>query len=158
MGEGIARDRPPAEAEHGVRDSDKPAGVVSRGVAAMVDIAGVLLILVICYFSVMAARLLTSVRSFAFPQPDTIFTVAGFIVVSVLYLAACWAVSGRTPGSVLMGLRVVDRNGRKLSPVIALARAVFCTFFAAGLFWSAIDAQRRSAADVVLRTRVVYSR
>ena len=67
MGEGIARDRPPAEAEHGVRDSDKPAGVVSRGVAAMVDIAGVLLILVICYFSVVAARLLTSVRSLPSP-------------------------------------------------------------------------------------------
>ena len=74
-----------------MRDGDKPAGVVGRGVAAMVDIAGVL-ILVICYFSVVAARLLSPRSEFCLQQPDAIFTVAGFIVVSVLYRHA-----GRCP-------------------------------------------------------------
>ena len=153
-----ARDRPPAADGRAVRDSDRPAGIVSRGIAAIVDVVVVMLILVGCYFVVVVWRLLTSVRHFAFPQMDSVFTVAGFVVISVVYLASCWAVSGRTPGAVLMGLRVVDRRGKTPRPMTAVLRALFCTFFAAGLFWSAIDARRRSVPDVVMRTRVVYSR
>ena len=55
-----------------------------------------------------------------------------------------------------MGLRVVNSRGRRLNPLIALARAVFCAFFPIGLFWCAVSRKRRSVQDLVLRTSVVY--
>ena len=45
-----------------------------------------------------------------------------------------------------------------MRPVTALLRAFLCVFFAVGLAWVAVHPERRSVADMVLRTRVVYSR
>ncbi|MEE4024217.1 RDD family protein [Gordonia sp. PKS22-38] len=141
-----------------VHDTDKSAGIVSRGVAAFVDLLVVLAILSGAYLGYAMVRLLFSIRDFSFPQPNAVFTATGFIVVSVGYLALCWAVSGRTFGSVAMGLRVVNHKGSRLKPVAALLRALICVFFAIGLLWVAVHPQRRSVADMILRTRVVYSR
>lgn len=57
-----------------------------------------------------------------------------------------------------MGIRVVNRKGNRLRPTIAVLRSVICVFFAIGLLWVGVDSRRRSVADVLLRTRVVYSR
>lgn len=141
-----------------VLDRDKSAGIVSRGIAAIIDLAVVGAILGGGYLAVTLARLLLSVQDFSFPHPHIVFTATGFIVVSVLYLTACWAVSGRTLGCVVMGLRVVGRKGGRMRPVVALLRALICTFFPIGLAWAAVHSQRRAVADIVLRTRVVYSR
>jgi uncharacterized RDD family membrane protein YckC len=56
-----------------------------------------------------------------------------------------------------MGLEVVNRRGARLGPVRALLRAVFYTSFPVGLLWVAVDSRRRSAQDIVLRTRVIYA-
>ncbi|WAC54438.1 RDD family protein [Gordonia sp. SL306] len=141
-----------------IHDSSKNAGIVSRGVAASLDLLVVLAILSGAYLGYAMVRLLFSIRDFSFPQPNAVFTATGFIGVSIAYLALCWAVSGRTLGSVVMGLRVVNHKGDRMRPVGALLRALFCVFFAIGLAWVAVDRRRRSVADVVLRTRVVYSR
>lgn len=141
-----------------VHDRDKNAGIVSRGIGAFVDLLVVVLMLSGVYVGVLMTRLLLSVRDFTPPQPNLVFTATGFIVVSILYLGVCWAISGRTAGSVVMGLRVVNRHGDRVRPSIALLRAVVCTFFAIGLAWVAVDGRRRSVADVLLRTRVIYSR
>lgn len=141
-----------------VADSDRTAGIVSRGVAAFIDTVVVAVILGIGYLSVVAARLILSVRDFTFPSASVVFTATGFVVVAILYLAACWAVSGRTAGSVLMGLRVVNHRGERVRAPVALARAALSALFAIGLAWCAVDRRRRSVADVVFRTRVVYSR
>ncbi|MFW0785332.1 RDD family protein [Gordonia sp. CPCC 206044] len=149
----------PEHADHtAIHDTDKSAGIVSRGIGAFCDLLVVLIVLSGAYLGYAMARLLFSVRDFSFPEPNAVFTATGFIVVSVAYLALCWAVSGRTLGSVAMGLRVVNRKGRRLRPVVALLRALLCVFFAIGLAWVIIDRRRRSIADIVLRTRVVYSR
>ena len=57
-----------------------------------------------------------------------------------------------------MGLRVVDSTGGRVRPLVAVLRAVLCTVFAIGLVWVVVDRRRRSVADILLRTRVVYSR
>ncbi|GAB10409.1 hypothetical protein GOARA_056_01570 [Gordonia araii NBRC 100433] len=144
--------------EHRESDADRPAGIVSRGIAALVDTAVVVAILVAVYLGIVLFRLAVQVREFAFPAVHVAFTTTGFIVVAILYLCACWAVSGRTAGSAVMGLRVTGHDGAQISAPVALARAVISVLFAIGLAYSAIDARRRSVADVVLRTRVVYSR
>lgn len=141
-----------------VHDTDKTAGIVSRGVAAFVDLVVVLVILSAAYLGFAMARLLFSVRAFTLPQPSAVFTATGFTVVAVVYLAGCWAVSGRTLGCVTLGLRAVNRKGGRMRPSVALLRALVCVFFAIGLAWVAVDVRRRSVADLLLRTRVVYSR
>ncbi|MET9200265.1 RDD family protein [Gordonia sp. NPDC003585] len=144
---------------HGVvHDRDKNAGIVSRGIAAGFDLGVVGAILGSGYLGLMLIRFILSVQSFTFAQPNLFFTASGFLAVSVLYLATCWAVSGRTLGSVVMGLRVVNHKGVRMRPIGALLRALICTFFAIGLLWVAVDSRRRSVADLILRTRVIYSR
>ena len=77
-------------------------------------------------------------------------------LVAVLYLTACWTVSGSTAGAVAMGLRVVGRRSQRVSLLVGLLRAICCVLFPIGLLWVVIDWQRRSLQDIVFRTRVVY--
>jgi len=127
------------------------AGIVSRGVAAVIDLMVVLVLLGLLYVGLLLARL-------AFPAFDVVFSTAVTFVVAVLYLTGCWAVSGCTAGAVTMGLRVVGRASPRVHPLVALARATTCVVFPIGLIWVAVDPQRRSLQDIVFRTRVIYSR
>lgn len=123
----------------------------------MIDIAVVATLLGGAYVGLLLMRLAVNLA------PDwgtlsAILTTSGFLALSTLYLGACWAISGRTAGCVVMGLRVVGSKGQGLRPVQALVRSLLCVFFAIGLAWCAVDSRRRSVADIVSRTRVVYSR
>ncbi len=145
--------RPP----HVVTDSDKTAGVVSRGIAAAIDVGAVWTLLAGAYLGLALVQVLIT-TDFRFPSLGFFFTATGFIVVSIAYNALCWAISGRTLGCVVMGLRVRGRKRDPMRPAIALARAVFYTFVPIGLLWAAVDLRRRSVPDIFLGTRVVYSR
>ena len=149
---------PPVHKAHAVQDRDKNAGIVSRGVASFLDLLVVWTILGAAYAGLSLMKFVLSVGEFSLPQVDLVFTTTGFVLVAVLYLATCWEVSGRTLGSVVMGLRVVNSEGARIRPTIAVLRALLCTFFAIGLLWVVVDRRRRSVADVLLRTRVIYSR
>jgi uncharacterized RDD family membrane protein YckC len=76
--------------------------------------------------------------------------------VLILYLTVAWWFGGRTYGDLVMGLRVVTRNGGPVHLVVALLRAVACVLFPLGLLWVAFSRDLRSVQDVVLRTSVVY--
>lgn len=134
----------------------RPAGVVSRGVAAVVDLVFVAVVLAALYVGLILARLMLHPSSFSFPTVGAVFSTAMMFGVAVLYLTACWAVSGCTVGAVTMGLRVTGRRGARLAPARALIRAVACVLFPVGVLWVAVDAQRRSLQDIVLGSRVVY--
>ena len=134
------------------------AGVVSRSVAALIDLCVVGVILALLYLGLVLTRLALNPSSFRFPALDVVFSgVVGFVV-AVLYLAGCWSVSGCTAGAVAMGLRVVGRRSTHLRPAVALLRAVTCVVFPVGLVWVALDRQRRSLQDIVFGSRVIYVR
>jgi uncharacterized RDD family membrane protein YckC len=78
------------------------------------------------------------------------------LVLAVLYLTGSWAMTGRSYGASLLGLRVLSHRGRIPGWSLSFVRAVFCVFFPIGLFWVALSPNRRSIQDVVLRTVVVY--
>lgn len=151
-------DHPVVHRAHAVQDRDKNAGIVSRGIAAFLDLLVVWTILGACYMGLALMKFVISVSEFDFPEVNLFFTTTGFVVTSVLYLATCWEVSGRTLGSVVMGLRVVNGKGVRVRPSVAVLRALLCTLFAIGLAWVIVDRRRRSVADIVFRTRVIYSR
>ncbi len=134
------------------------AGIVSRGLAAVIDVLVVMLIMTALYFGLVLFRLMLNPTAFTFPDVNIIFSTLVTVVVSVVYLTGCWAVSGCTVGAVIMGLRVVGRRSPRLGVATALLRAVACVLFPVGLIWVAFDRQRRSLHDIVFGSRVVYTR
>lgn len=134
------------------------AGIVSRGVAAVIDLLVAGAIVGSLYVGVALTKLMLAPSSFSFPALNVFFSTAVTFTVAVLYLAACWFTSGCTAGAVVMGLRVEGRRSSRVSLVVALLRAVACVVFPVGLALVAVDRQRRSVHDLVLGTRVVYVR
>ncbi|MFZ0831944.1 MAG: RDD family protein [Mycobacterium sp.] len=138
--------------------TQRAAGIVSRGVAAVVDFLVVGTMLAALYVGLVLAKLVVRSTAFSFPSLNVVFSSTAAFVVSVLYLVACWSVSGCTAGAVLMGLRVVGRRRSRLTFPVSLLRAVTCVLFPVGLLWVAVDRQRRSLQDIVFGSRVVYAR
>jgi uncharacterized RDD family membrane protein YckC len=132
------------------------AGLVTRAAAAVIDVAIVLVALGVGYLGICAFLFVLNPRNFTAPTPSvTSVTVIGYLLLT-LYLAVSWMGTGRTYGSHVMGLRVVNRQGRRLRPLVALVRAVLCVIFPIGLLWVMVSGQNRSLQDLVVRTSVIY--
>lgn len=134
------------------------AGIVSRGLAALVDMLVVVVTMGALYLGLALTMLIVNPTTFRFPAPNLVFSTTVTLAVSVLYLTGCWTLSGRTVGAVLLGVRVVDRRDGPLRLAVAVLRALACVLFPVGLIWVAVDRQRRSAQDIVLGSRVIYAR
>ena len=121
-----------------------------------VDMAVVIVLGSLVYITVAGARLVWSPTTFSWPDVPFWVTIVVEFSIAVLYLTGSWAMTGRSYGATLLGLRVLSRRGRIPGWALAFVRAVFCVFFPIGLFWVILSPDRRSAQDVVLRTVVVY--
>jgi uncharacterized RDD family membrane protein YckC len=132
------------------------AGVVTRLLAATVDIAVVAGTVVLVYFAVAAARFAWSPLTFRWPTPSAPVSGAMFVAVAAVYLTVAWARSGRTRGGSLLGLRVVSARLEPLGWWRAATRAVAYVVFPLGLLWSAVSSHRRSVQDILVRSVVVY--
>jgi uncharacterized RDD family membrane protein YckC len=132
------------------------AGVVSRVLAAAVDLALLLVLLTCLYLGWAGLLLVIDPVRFKFPTPSRVLILTAAAVVLVGYLTESWTTSGRTFGDRVLGLRVVDRQGRRLRHGRAVLRALFCTVFPVGLLWVAVSGGRHSIQDMVLRTAVIY--
>ena len=139
-------------------DGERVAGIITRGLAAVIDLVVVLLIMSAMYGGLILVRLVYSPAAFSLPSLNAVFSTVVTFGVAVLYLTGCWTVSGSTAGAVTMGLRVVGRRSRRVRLLVALLRAIGCVLFPIGLLWVIIDRRRQSLQDIVFRTRVVYSR
>jgi uncharacterized RDD family membrane protein YckC len=134
----------------------RPAGIVTRVAAMGVDIAVVVVLGASLYLVVAGARLILAPTTFEWPSAPLWGWLAVELVLSVLYLTASWAMTGRSYGDSLLGLRVLSFRQRIPGWSLSFVRAVFCVFFPIGLFWVVLSPNRRSIQDVVLRTVVVY--
>ncbi|MGP3770636.1 RDD family protein [Streptomyces sp. SDT5-1] len=134
------------------------AGIVSRGLAALVDV--LVLALVGLFLEVAAGCARMMVVGPPFRMPDASSWVGGVLgwALAVCYLGGSWALVGATPGARLMGVHVADRAGRRLRTVRSLARAALSVSVPLGLLW--IPFSRRGAAlqDLVVRSAVSYDR
>jgi uncharacterized RDD family membrane protein YckC len=133
-----------------------PAGIVSRTLAAVVDALVALGIAVGLWGGATAVRFIARPRRFTVPSPTVSFALAMFSLVAVLYLAASWALVGRTAGAQLLGLRVTRLRGQRTGWLRSLARATLYVVFPVGLAWSAVSRSRRSLQDLLVGTVVVY--
>jgi uncharacterized RDD family membrane protein YckC len=91
------------------------AGFVSQALAAVLDAVVIFAIdfglLVVFGF----VRFLLGDEPFEMPQPGPGGNATLIFVVGVLLLWSSWSGSGRAPGMAVLGLRVVNRNGGRLS-------------------------------------------
>jgi uncharacterized RDD family membrane protein YckC len=141
------------------RSSVQPAGhagVVTRVLAACVDLVTVVVATLLLDLAAAGVRFVWSPVTFRWPQPGV--AVSGLVIVGVgvLYLSVAWATTGRTYGERLLGLRVVSSRHTRLGWTRAILRAITCVVFPIGLIWSAFSSQRHSLQDIVFRTVVVY--
>jgi uncharacterized RDD family membrane protein YckC len=132
------------------------AGLVTRAVAACIDIGVVVMALIVAYIGFVVVVFLVPPGGFEMPVPPLWLDLVAGPVVMTLYLAVWWHSGGRTYGCHVMGLRVVDRHGREPSIVTALLRAAFSVTFPLGFAWVVLSRQNRSIQDLVLRTSVIY--
>lgn len=138
------------------RPTDR-AGLVSRGLAMIIDIA-------IVNFGFSAAAALVALIGSAFSgQADGLSGVAllaGFSVWTVVgsaYLLVFWSLAGQTPGMRFLGIRLAD--GR-LKPRRSLARLfglwLVVPTFGLALLGVVFGERRRGLLDRLGRTEVVY--
>lgn len=132
------------------------AGVVTRMAAAVLDALVVGAVVLVGYGTVAVLRFMWDPRTFSFPTTSWLAILAIAMAITDVYLTCAWAITGRTYGKAVMGLRLLGPGGRKMRLPGAFLRALFCTFFPIGLLWCAVSSHNRSLQDVVLRTSVVY--
>jgi uncharacterized RDD family membrane protein YckC len=132
------------------------AGLVTRIAAAAIDFGIVLIALGVCYLAVFAFLFLLNPRNFTVPTPSPGLVYAAGSFLLIVYVGVSWMGSGRTYGNHVMGLRVVNRKGRRLHPLISLVRAVLYVIFPIGLLWVLVSSHNRSLQDLVVRTSVIY--
>jgi uncharacterized RDD family membrane protein YckC len=132
------------------------AGVVTRLLAACVDLAVVVLVTVLIDLAAAGMRFAWAPARFEWPQPGPLGTATAVLSVAVVYLAVAWATTGRTYGTRLLGLRVLSTRYTRLGWTRSILRALACVLLPVGLLWCGVSPSRRSLQDVVLGSVVVY--
>jgi uncharacterized RDD family membrane protein YckC len=137
------------------------AGFVTRAIAFAIDVA---LIDVAAAFVAIVVGLGIS----AFDLPDVVVTITiaagglAFLAWSAGYFATFWSTTGQTPGSRVMGVRVVCARGEEpVSLRCAIVRIAGMVLAAlplfAGFLLILVDDRRRGLQDRLARTVVVYA-
>ena len=132
------------------------AGLVTRVVANLVDLGILWLLGLLLLLSVAVARYLLLGTPVALPSPGWLVSTTVGALFAVAYLGGWWAVTGRTPGKQLAGLRLISTSGAPLSAPAALLRAALCVAFPVGLLWILVSRNSASAQDLLVRSVVVY--
>ena len=132
------------------------AGLVTRTAAVAIDLGIVVIALGVFYLGVFALLFLLDPRNFTAPSPSLWLVYAAGCLLLIVYLTVSWMGSGRTYGNHVMGLRVVNRKGRRLHLLVSLVRAVLYVIFPIGLLWVMVSGHNRSLQDLVVRTSVIY--
>jgi len=136
------------------------AGAVSRFAAYAIDIVVVTVAFSLGLAGISYAVQIVTGHQVHWNQSNAVVAVL-FAVWQFVYFAYSWAVSGRTPGMALLGVRVVRADGTTLDPLHAILRALVfpLNFLLAGLPLLVILVQRehRGVADFIAGSAVIYS-
>jgi uncharacterized RDD family membrane protein YckC len=134
----------------------RPAGIVSRALAAAIDLGVVMVMGGGVLLTVAGVRFFLSPVSFHWPSPSWALSLLAGAVLATGYLTVAWATTGRTYGAAVLGLRVRSAGGGPLGWMRAGLRAVLYVMFPPGLLWVVVSPRRRSVQDVMLLSVVVY--
>jgi uncharacterized RDD family membrane protein YckC len=135
----------------------KPAGVVSRVLAGVIDLLVTIGMFTGAYLGYSGLVFLWHPAAFSFPSVSRLVILIVGAALLWLYLTVTWTLTGRSYGDRVLGLLVL---GRKRSPIglfLAALRAAFCVGLPIGLLWSAVSRRGASIQDIVLGTSVIYA-
>jgi len=148
--------------------SPNPAGFFSRLEAFVVDlvILSVVQLLASTFIEkflrfFLLTGLVDKIRTVLENYTFNIAAGSGLMVLFVIgYFTFFWTLVGFTPGKALLGLKVVRRNGAKLSFGRSILR-FFSYWISAlplflGFFWVLWDSKRQGWHDKIAGTQVVY--
>jgi uncharacterized RDD family membrane protein YckC len=142
--------------------SGASAGVVTRGLALVLD--AVLVVVVLVGGAWMAAVVVDLVRFRAPAAPELSATAWRIVAVSVFcaYNVVGWWLFGRTVGKALLGLRVETANGNSVplwrSCLRILGYPLSALFLGLGFAMALVVPRRRALHDLLAGTQVVYYR
>jgi len=139
-----------------VTASDRPAGIVTRILAALIDGVVVAALTGAVFGAVVAGMFVVNPVSFRWPHGLLAEASLVTVGVAVGYLTVGWAIAGRTVGGAVLGVRVVANGGGRLGWTRSACRALLCVLVPLGLLWAAVSARRRSVQDLVVRSTVLY--
>jgi uncharacterized RDD family membrane protein YckC len=133
------------------------AGVVTRGVAAIIDA-----VIINLFFTVVAGAatlLVTFFGGSGAGVPRGAIAVGSFawLIVVGVYLCGFWSLAGQTPGMKFLGIRLNERRlppGRAFRRLIGIGLSVIT--FGIGFLGVIFGESRRSWADRMAHTEVIY--
>jgi uncharacterized RDD family membrane protein YckC len=148
--------------------SGKPAGFFTRFEAFVIDLVILSIVqlvgsafiqTIIKFFRL--TGLVTSLQTYL--ENSTVDLVVGSAVMAlfvIAYFTFFWTLVGFTPGKALLGLKVVRKDGAKVSFFRSLVR-FFAYWVSAiplflGFFWVLWDRNRRGWHDKIAGTQVLY--
>jgi uncharacterized RDD family membrane protein YckC len=136
------------------------AGAVSRFTAYAVDLAIGSGLLALIFAAISYAAQIVTGQPIAWNHHGW---ASGTISVCwyFLYFGYCWAMSGRTFGMAVLGLRVVRADGAEIDPWRGVVRAaafpLSFLLFGLGFAGILIQGQRRALHDLIAGTTVLYA-
>ena len=136
------------------------AGVVSRGLAFAADVGVFWGLYVLGQYGVSLAWQLITGNSFNLSKHQAASLVV-LVVWWFVYFSVQWTLGGRTVGMAFFGVRVVQKDGRRVRASQAIVRALLlyasALFFVVAAIWMMIQRERRTLHDLIAGTAVVYS-
>ena len=136
------------------------AGAVSRFAAYSID-----LVVSTAVFALALAAISWGVRiitghDVSWNRSNIVVAVI-FVIWQFVYFGYCWAVSGRTPGMAMLGIRVVRADGTILPPKQAILRSLVFPLsfllFGLGFIGILVQHEHRALHDLIAGSAVVYS-
>lgn len=152
-------------------NSETYGGFWRRAVAAVID----QIILKILYFLLFLLGMAAGLTGFGLHayalQPDILMKTAGglmllyysfCVLVNMAYFTYFHGYTGRTPGKMVMGLRVIQASGEAMTPGLAFLRWVgyLVSFlcFGMGYLWVTFDLRKQGWHDKIAGTVVVLKK
>jgi uncharacterized RDD family membrane protein YckC len=133
------------------------AGFVSQALGAALDAATIFVIDFVLLAAFGFVRFLVTDTAYEYPQPGPWLNFVIVLVTGVGLLWTAWSGSGRAPGMAILGLRVVGRDGGRLSSRRAFWRAVLGVLtLGIGVVWVLVSKKNKSLYDLVCGSAVVY--
>jgi uncharacterized RDD family membrane protein YckC len=137
------------------------AGLVTRGVAFVIDAA---IINVVAFVTGASVTLALSIFGISLDELPTALTAAvgagAWLILSIAYFVVSWMLTGQTPGMRLMAIRVLGRDGKRIGFGRSLRRLVGMVLAAlplfAGYLLILVDDRRRGLQDRIAGTVVVF--
>ena len=147
----------------GDTSSDEPAertitviGFGPRLVATLIDGALVVILTLVLSVVVSVVPLLIG---WLISIPVTAVILVASVIFSVVYYAGAWTKSGQTAGNLVMGIKVIGKDGRPITWWRALLRyigyIVNTLLLSLGFVWIAFDRKRQGLHDKMAGTYVI---